>query len=212
MLLELLTPIVKTYPAEAGKRSVDAGLQVLGGAGFCNEYVLQLYYRDIRITSIYEGTTGIQSLDLLGRKITDQNGRALKLLEQDIRKTLQEATALSDLAPYAQQLEEQLKLNRTVLGKLLPLVLKGEVEAYLSDATVYMQFFSNIVVGWLWLKMAITAQEDKAGGDFTSAKVHTMKFFFQYELSINTGLAEILSNPQRLTIAGTEEDAAKVFA
>lgn len=212
LLLELLTPIVKTYPAEAGKRSVDAGLQVLGGAGFCNEYVLQLYYRDIRITSIYEGTTGIQSLDLLGRKITDQNGRALKLLEQDIRKTLQEATALSDLAPYAQQLEEQLKLNRTVLGKLLPLVLKGEVEAYLSDATVYMQFFSNIVVGWLWLKMAITAQEDKAGGDFTSAKVHTMKFFFQYELSINTGLAEILSNPQRLTIAGTEEDAAKVFA
>ena len=67
-LLELLTPVVKTYPAEKGKEAVDTGLQVLGGYGFCMDFDLQLYYRDIRIISIYEGTTGIQSLDLMARK------------------------------------------------------------------------------------------------------------------------------------------------
>ena len=73
LLLELLTPIVKTYPAEMGTTSISNGLQVLGGYGYTTDFVLQQYYRDVRITSIYEGTTGIQSIDLLGRKIPWQD-------------------------------------------------------------------------------------------------------------------------------------------
>ena len=212
LLLELLTPVVKTYPAEAGKRSVDIGLQVLGGAGFCDEYILQLYYRDIRIMSIYEGTTGIQSLDLLGRKITDQNGRALNLLEKEIRETLGEAAKFEALGAQAAQLEEQLALNREVLGHLIPMAMKGEVEMFLSDATVYMEFFSNIVVAWLWMKMAVKAQEQGANTDFLKAKVHTMKFFYQYELAINFSLAKILKSAERLTLADSEGSTEAVFA
>jgi alkylation response protein AidB-like acyl-CoA dehydrogenase len=212
LLLELLTPVVKTYPSEAGKRSVDIGLQVLGGAGFCNEYILQLYYRDIRIMSIYEGTTGIQSLDLLGRKITDENGRALKLLGREIKKTLVEAAELGTFGPQVAQLEEQLALNQEVLGHLIPHALKGDVEMYLSDATVYMEFFSNIVIAWLWMKMAVKAQQQGAGSDFLKAKIHSMKFFYQYELTLNHGLAKVMKSPERLTISQAEEDAEVVFA
>ena len=76
LLLEMIIPIVKTYPSEAGSASVNNGLQVLGGYGFCADFILQQYYRDIRISALYEGTTGIQSQDLLGRKVTMSNGKA----------------------------------------------------------------------------------------------------------------------------------------
>lgn len=212
LLLELMTPLVKTYPAEAGKRSVDIGLQVLGGAGFCDEYILQLYYRDIRIMSIYEGTTGIQSLDLLGRKITDKNGRALELLEKEIKETLSEATALDCFAEQVAKLEKQLTLNREVLGHLLPMAMKGDVELFLSDATVYMEFFSNIVVSWLWMKMAVKAQQQGADSDFLKAKIHAMKFFFQYELTANNSLAKVLKSAERLTVTESEESSEAIFA
>merc|ERR1711965_486672 len=91
LLLEMIIPIVKTYPSEAGSASVNNGLQVLGGYGFCADFILQQYYRDIRISSIYEGTTGIQSQDLLGRKITMNNGEGLKLLLNEILTTVAKA-------------------------------------------------------------------------------------------------------------------------
>lgn len=80
LLLEFLTPIAKTYPSEMGRIAINNGLQVLGGYGYCMDFPLQQYLRDIRIMAIYEGTTGIQSLDLLGRKIPMENGKALQLL------------------------------------------------------------------------------------------------------------------------------------
>ena len=202
-LLELLTPVVKTYPAEAGRRAVDQGLQVLGGAGFCDEYILQQYYRDVRIMAIYEGTTGIQSLDLLGRKVFMQKGASLKFLLGEIETTLTEAGTVAELAPYAGQLREQLALNQKVLGHLMPMAARGEFETMLSDATIYMEFFSNIVVAWQWLKVAVVASRGQR--DFHRAKLHTMKFFFQYELSRNDSLANIITNPQRLTIPDTVE-------
>lgn len=212
LLLELLTPVVKTYPAEAGKRSVDTGLQVLGGAGFCNEYILQLYYRDIRIMSIYEGTTGIQSLDLLGRKITQENGRALELLAGEVGKTMAQAAKIESFGPQVAQLKGQLETVQEVLGHLMPLAMKGELETYLSDATIFMEFFSNIVIAWLWMKMAVKAHQQGANNDFLRAKIHCMKFFYQYELARNSNLADILRNPDRLTIVASEEDAEKIFA
>lgn len=202
-LLELLTPMAKTYPAEAGRRSVDQGLQVLGGAGFCDEYVLQQYYRDVRIMAIYEGTTGIQSLDLLGRKVFMNKGASLKFLLKEIQDTLKAAAAVEELAPYAQQLGEQLALNEKVLGYLMPMAAQGEFEKMLSDATLYMEFFSNIVVAWQWLKLGLAASQGTSA--FHQAKVHTMKFFFQYELSKNPGLASTIMVPQRLTIVGPVE-------
>ena len=103
-LLEMIIPVVKTYPAEAGTYSVNNGLQVLGGYGFCSDFILQQYYRDIRISAIYEGTTGIQSQDLLGRKITMNNGEGLKLLVGEIIKTISKANAHPELKQYSDSL------------------------------------------------------------------------------------------------------------
>ena len=83
-LLEMIIPVVKTYPAEAGIDAVNNGLQILGGYGFCTDFVLQQYSRDIRISAIYEGTTGIQSQDLLGRKMTMGNGEGAKMLMDEM--------------------------------------------------------------------------------------------------------------------------------
>jgi len=202
-LLELLTPIVKTYPAEAGRRSVDQGLQVLGGAGFCDEYVLQQYYRDVRIMAIYEGTTGIQSLDLLGRKVFMNKGASLKFLLAEVEETIAAASAHEELKLYADQLTEQLGLTQKVLGYLMPMAAQGEFEKMLSDATLFMEFFSNIIVAWQWLKLGVVSASGNS--DFHKAKVHTMKFFYQYELSKNKSLAHTIMQPQRLTIVGPVE-------
>ncbi|RKN80785.1 acyl-CoA dehydrogenase [Ulvibacterium marinum] len=207
LLLEMLTPIVKTYPSEMGSVSVSNGLQVLGGYGFCTDFILQQYFRDIRIFPIYEGTTGIQSLDLLGRKVTMENGKGVLLLSEEIGKTIREALGIDTLAPYAKQLSGKLELSQEVLQFLIPFVKKGDYQRFLSDATVFMEFFGNIVVGWLWLNISIQAEkalvsgETQYTGDFYTSKIHAMKFYFKYELPKTTALAEILTNKEVLTVA-----------
>lgn len=207
LLLEILTPIVKTYPSEMGSASVSNGLQVLGGYGFCTDFVLQQYFRDIRIFPIYEGTTGIQSLDLLGRKVTMENGKGVLLLSMEIGKTIKEASGIDALASYAEQLSGKLELSQEVLQFLIPFAEKGDYQRFLSDATVFMEFFGNIVVGWLWLNIAIQSEkalksgETQYTGDFYTSKIHAMKFYFKYELPKTTALAEILTNKEVLTVA-----------
>ncbi|MCI5082858.1 MAG: acyl-CoA dehydrogenase [Saprospiraceae bacterium] len=214
LLLELLTPICKTYPSEDGMRSISNGVQVLGGYGFCSEYILQQYYRDIRIFSIYEGTTGIQSLDLLGRKVAMKGGKAVMLLGNEIMQTIKEASAHEDLKGYAAKLGDRLKNAQEVLGHLSQFAMKGEFERYISDASIFMEYFSKIVVGWLWLQMASRAKQALLTGDgqysteFYESKVHTMKVYFKYELSRTASLADILMDADVLTIP----DEEKVFA
>lgn len=207
LLLEMLTPIVKTYPSEMGSVSVSNGLQVLGGYGFCTDFILQQYFRDIRIFPIYEGTTGIQSLDLLGRKVTMENGKGVLLLSVEIEKTIKEALGIDTLATYAKQLRGKLELSQGVLQFLIPFAKKGDYQRFLSDATVFMEFFGNIVVGWLWLNIAIQAEKALASGetqytgDFYTSKIHAMKFYFKYELPKTTALAEVLTNKEVLTVS-----------
>ena len=215
LLLEIMTPVVKTYPSEMGKMAVDNGLQVLGGYGFCADFVLQQYFRDIRISALYEGTTGIQSQDLLGRKITMQDGKALKLLSDEIMNSIKASMTHESLAPYAQKLGAKLELTQQVLQSLMGFAMKGDYQRFLADATPFMEFFSNILVGWLWLDIAREAQNALVTGstenstDFYESKIHAMEFYFKYELPKTTGLAEILmDNKQALTI-GTDK---KVFA
>ncbi len=206
LLLEIMTPIVKTYPSEMGKVAVDQGVQVLGGYGFCSDYILQQYLRDIRIFSIYEGTTGIQSQDLLGRKITMDKGRAFQLLSEEISNSIKQAMTHESLIPYAKILGEKVGLAQKVVQSLMGFAMKGDYERFLSDATVFMEFFGNITVAWLWLDMARSAQSALVGGDttftndFYNAKIHAMKFYFKYELSKTTSLAEVLTNKEVLTV------------
>ncbi len=211
LLLELLTPVVKTYPAEQGRIAVDNGLQVLGGYGFCADFVLQQYYRDIRIYALYEGTTGIQSLDLLGRKVTVDDGKAVKLLMEEMKETIDLAENFDELAPYARVVEEKMMQIQRVLEFLLSFARRGDYERFLSDATVFMDFFGTILIGWQWLKMAATAKEALVSGKmeqtigFYEGKIHTMKFFFKYEMPKTTGLMETLIDQEVLTIPREQE-------
>ena len=211
LLLELLTPIAKTYPAEQGIKSTSDAVQILGGYGFCTDFMPQQYYRDIRIIAIYEGTTGIQSLDLLGRKITQQNGKALQLLAAEIQKSIASANSYNELKPYADILLENLGLVKKVISTLMPHALKGNFERFLADATIFMDFLGTITIGWQWLKIATEASktlENKGGTQpnlFYISKIHTMKFFFTYELIKTKGLAKILMNNEELTLGATKE-------
>ncbi len=205
-LLEMIIPVVKTYPSEAGSYAVNNGLQVLGGYGFCSDFILQQYYRDIRINSIYEGTTGIQSQDLLGRKITMRNGSGLQMLLTEITIAIKEAKKYEELIPYASILEEKIQLTQKVLQELMPHAMKGDYERYLADASIFMEFFSLIIVGWTWLDMGTKAQEglnsndSKYSTEFYVGKIETLKYFYAYELPKTLGYAEILLNPSTVTI------------
>ena len=205
-LLEMIIPVVKTYPSDAGAYSVNNGLQVLGGYGFCSDFILQQYYRDIRISAIYEGTTGIQSQDLLGRKITMNNGEGLKLLLAEIIETITKASNYPELKEYCDSLSKKIKLSEKILQSLMPYALKGDFEKYLADASIFMEFFSLVIVGWNWLEIAANSQEALKNGDkkyseiFYKSKIETMKYFFEYELPKTIGHSEIIMNPSSVTI------------
>ncbi len=206
LLLDILTPITKTFPSEKGREAVDNGLQVLGGYGFCSDFVLQQYYRDIRIFAIYEGTTGIQSLDLLGRKITMRGGEALQLLSAEMMATIQAAMDHNDLKPYAAKLGDRIKQTQEVLAGLMPFAMRGEHERFLADATIFMEFFSTLVIAWQWLKMGVSAKQLALTGagnyteDFIESVLHTMRFYFTYEVPKMSGLVDIMSNTEELTL------------
>jgi butyryl-CoA dehydrogenase len=211
LLLELLTPITKTYPAEKGIEATSNAIQILGGYGFCADFMPQQYYRDIRIISIYEGTTGIQSLDLLGRKITMKNGKALQLLAAEIQETIKAANKYTELQDASNTLLENLGLTQKVIGYLMPHAMSGNYERFLADATIFMDFFSTIVIGWQWLKTAVAAKIslENLNGDQTSgfyeSKIHTMKFFYLYEMTKTKSMAKIIMNDKQLTITATKD-------
>lgn len=211
LLLEMIIPIVKTFPSESGSVSVNNGLQVLGGYGFCTDFTLQQYYRDIRISAIYEGTTGIQSQDLLGRKVSMSNGKALELLAAEIMQTIHFASKHEDLKIYAAELGDKLKLANKVIHTLMPYAVKGNYERYLSDANLFMEYMSIVVIGWLWLEMAADAKNqinnpEKTYSDiFYESKIHTMKFYFKYEVPKTNSLAESLMSEEVITIKTEKE-------
>ncbi|MBY0481341.1 MAG: acyl-CoA dehydrogenase [Chitinophagaceae bacterium] len=206
MLLEILTPIVKTYASEQGSRSAALAIQTLGGYGFTTDFPVQQLYRDLKIMSLYEGTTGIQSLDLLGRKVTMQNGKSVKLLFSAISNTILESEAYENLKPYSTSLSAELKRTGEVLQHISLYATKGEIDRYLSDATVFMEMISYIVIAWQWLKMANKAVEKINANDFKAnskifyeGKIHTMEFFFKYELPHAEACAKTLLDEHELT-------------
>ncbi|MDB5240971.1 MAG: acyl-CoA dehydrogenase [Spirosoma sp.] len=212
LLVDLLMPVAKSYPSEMGVQSVSQSLQTFGGYGFTEDFPVEQLYRDIRITPIYEGTTGIQAQDLLGRKMTMKGGKAPQLLFAEISKTVTEAGTFDDLKSYADQLTGELARVQDVMTTLLPHAMKGDTERYLSDATLFLEMFGIVVVAWQWLKQAVVAKQtiltqNPQGDDLTfyEGKIHTMKFFFHYEVPKTLGLAVRLKDTEVLTIVSAKE-------
>jgi len=214
LLLELLTPVAKTYPSEMGRIAINNGLQILGGYGYCMDFPLQQYLRDIRIMAIYEGTTGIQSLDLLGRKIPAQKGKSLELLMQNFSKTIKAAKEDDDFASYADKLSSGIGDVQKALGYLMPYAAQGDFENYLADATIFMEMASNVIIAEQWLKMALNAKSALDNADkrfdksFYESKIHTMKFYFKYELPKTKANLSTIMNSDKLT---TVDDDNNLF-
>jgi len=205
LLLDLLTPVAKTYPSEMGVLSVSQGLQCLGGYGYCDEFPLEQFYRDVRIHPIHEGTTGIQGLDLLGRKVTIKGGKAFQLYLEEVRRTLEAAQGLSMLSPYARRLEEAIDRLKHVTSHLLQVAQEQGPEVFLADATLYLDFFGIITMAWQWLLQGVfieTAME-KGPSDrekrFYEGKRYVLRYFFHYELPKIEGLSTRLMEADGLT-------------
>lgn len=206
MLLDLLTPIAKSYPSEMCLQTTSAAVQILGGAGYTTDFPVEQYYREARIHPIHEGTTGIHGLDLLGRKITLKGGKAVQYLSEEILQTIQDAKNTSeDMAKLAHTLEQVLQQVQKVTGHLLGLAAKGDVEDYLSDATLYLEFFGITVIAWQWLKQANVAtqaihQANAQQTAFYQGKIAAAVYFFEYELAKTSWLSKRLMSQSRVTI------------
>lgn len=211
LLLDLLTPVAKSYPSENGIMAVSQGLQILGGYGYCQEFPLEQYYRDIRIHPIHEGTTGIQALDLLGRKVVMKNGQALRIYIEEVHAAIQDAGKYEALSPYAERLKEALEKLQTVTMLRVKFALQGDVEEFLADATLYLEFFGIIAIAWQWLIQGAAAQQALETGCsdpdrlFYQGKLHTMRYFFHYEVPKIQGLAARLMEADGLTAKMSSE-------
>ena len=211
LLLDLLTPIAKTYPSEMGILATSQGLQCLGGYGYCDEFPLEQHFRDARIHPIHEGTTAIHGLLLLGRNVTMKNGQAFKIFIEEVGKIVAEADRDEILKPYGQQLAKSLDRLQEVTNHLLGLAMMGNLDLFLADATLYIELFGIIAVAWQWLIQALVVRKaltkEPIGPDvnFYHGKMYSFRYFFDYELPKIEGLAAKLLNSNGLTVEMKEE-------
>ncbi len=202
LLLEVLTPIAKSWPSEWCLEANSLAIQVLGGYGYTRDFPVEQYWRDNRLNMIHEGTHGIQALDLLGRKVVMNDGAGLKLLATTVQRTLARAATAPALAGHgaalAGALEQLYAATRAAWSTGVP-------EDALANATPYLQAFGHVVLAWVWLDVALTAQAGVAGGagvtvteaGFVPGKLQACHYFFAYELpKIDAWLAVVASrNP-----------------
>jgi alkylation response protein AidB-like acyl-CoA dehydrogenase len=187
-LLEVLTPIAKTWPSIYCQDGISAAVQVLGGYGYAREYDVEQLYRDNRLNQIHEGTNGIQALDLLGRKVTQQRGACFIALLGEIERSCTEATAAdAALAPMADDLRaataDLAKVTQHLVG-----AMAADPERGLANATAYLEVTSRVVFAMLWLRQATISTRALAAGatgsdvDFYEGKRQAARFYFGFEL------------------------------
>jgi alkylation response protein AidB-like acyl-CoA dehydrogenase len=188
LLLDLLTPIVKTWPSVYCLEANSLAIQIHGGYGYTRDYPVEQFYRDNRLNQIHEGTTGIQSLDLLGRKVFMAGGAGMELLGRNIEGTVAAAQSSDnqELKIYAVQLAAAWQ-NTLATTRELGVALKSDARLALANAGVYLDMFGHTVVAWIWLRQALAAYQAMAHGsvgegDFLRGKIAAARYFFRWEL------------------------------
>jgi len=178
LLLDILTPIAKSWPSQWCLEANNLAIQVHGGYGYTREYDVEQHYRDNRLNPIHEGTHGIQSLDLLGRKVVQRNGASLAALTGAVNQTVATATASGgELAELATQLDAAW---RRLVDVTTAMFSSGDVDAALANSVVYMEAVGHLVIAWMWLEQMCAA--DGRSGDFYDGKRQAGRYFFAYEL------------------------------
>ncbi|WP_334185518.1 acyl-CoA dehydrogenase [Novosphingobium sp.] len=183
--LALLTPVTKSWPSEWAQLSLHHALQIHGGSGYTRDFEIELLYRDNRLNPIHEGTTGIQGLDLVGRKIRRDGGKAFAALACDIRSTIGEAQGIPALADAAASLAAALGATDRAVAVLLA---EADDNRALAHGTPFLFAFGQIAVGWLWLEQAIAATQmheskaDSFSDAFLAGRITACRFFAETEL------------------------------
>ncbi|MCW2271780.1 acyl-CoA dehydrogenase [Pseudomonas sp. JUb96] len=204
-LLDLLIPMVKSYPSKYGVIASDIGVQILGGSGYIREYPLEQCYRDNRLNPIHEGTEGIHGLDLLGRKVQQNGGTGYRLFCERVRRTLDEAGRDERCAALAYLLSVAVDRLQGVTESLLAQVA-ADANRGLSNATAYLDLFGRVLAGWLWLRMALVASRALRAGavnseaDFYSGKLQAARYFMDWELAGIDAQARLLASANRTSV------------
>lgn len=195
LLLDILTPIAKSWPSQWCLEANSLAIQVLGGYGYTREYNVEQHYRDNRLNPIHEGTHGIQGLDLLGRKVTQQGGASLLALGGRVGATIAAARAAGgEAAELATQLDSAWQRLVEVTAGLFA---SGDIEAALANSSVYLEAFGHIVLAWIWLEQFLAADHS---GDFYEGKRHAARFFYGFELPKTAPALDLLARLDTTTL------------
>ncbi len=181
LLLEVLTPIAKSWPSEWCLEANSLAIQIHGGYGYTRDFPVEQYWRDNRLNMIHEGTHGIQATDLLGRKVLMEEGRGLKLMAERINATIHKASAVPALAAHAAELGKALQQIGTATQAAWS---TGNPTEALANAVPYMQAFGHTVLAWIWLDVASKALEQDGAQTHaaTQGRIGAAQYFFHYEL------------------------------
>jgi alkylation response protein AidB-like acyl-CoA dehydrogenase len=206
LLLEMLTPIAKSWPSEWCVEANSLAIQVLGGYGYTRDFPVEQYWRDNRLNMIHEGTHGIQALDLLGRKVVMQGGAGFKLFADTVLITAHKASTVPSLCAHAATLINTLGILQSATQAAWA---TGEPAEALANATPYLQAFGHTVLAWMWLDVALCAQAalvsstDATERDALQGKLAATTYFFNYELP---------RVPAWLSVVTTRDDTCRGMA
>ena len=205
LLLEVLTPIAKSWPSEWCLEANSLAIQIHGGYGYTRDFPVEQYWRDNRLNMIHEGTHGVQAMDLLGRKVLMENGRALALLAARIQVSVAQAAQLPELALHAQALAEALQ---QVVQATQAAWQSGHPAQALANAVPYLQAFGHTVLAWIWLDVAFTTLRLDATQSIAASagRVGATAYFYHYELPKIGAWLQVVANCNP-TCADMAEDA-----
>jgi alkylation response protein AidB-like acyl-CoA dehydrogenase len=196
LLLDILTPVGKSWPSQWCLEANNLAIQVHGGYGYTREYDVEQHYRDNRLNPIHEGTHGIQSLDLLGRKVTQRGGASLAALGAAIAQTVAAATAAGgETAELADRLNATWQRLVEVTAAMFA---SGDIDAALANSVVYLEAFGHIVVAWIWLQQVVAC--NGRSGEFYDGKRHAARYFFRSELPKTGPALDLLATMDRTTL------------
>jgi alkylation response protein AidB-like acyl-CoA dehydrogenase len=184
-LLEILTPLVKSWPSEFCLEANKLAMQVLGGYGYTRDYPVEQFYRDNRLNLIHEGTHGIQAMDLVHRKIRMNEGEAFKLLVATIGRDIDEGLRIANTAGFARQLRQT--VDEVSAATVAMQAAAPNARIYTANATLYLDMLGHVAIAWMWLRQATVAacrRQDGARADekFYLGKLTACRYFYTYEL------------------------------
>ncbi len=203
LLLDILTPIAKSWPSQWCLEANSLAIQVHGGYGYTRDYNVEQFYRDNRLNAIHEGTHGIQALDLLGRKVVMQNGAAFALLRARMEKTLHEADKDGDLTEWV---GEVFVLLDHLVEVTQDLHAAGDLNKTLANATVYLEAFGHVVMAWIWIEQALAAAKSPSShSDFCRGKMKACEYFIKWELPKVRPMLNLLESLDTTTLDMKDE-------